>query len=179
VAPAALNLSPATYDVDEATQWFEAYAVAGVEGLVVKGAAQPYPGGERAWLKVKHRHTLDVVCAAVIGPRSAPQQVVAGLPLDGELRIVGRTGPLSPGARRALVPWLAPPAGPHPWPQTVSPGAFGRFNANRTDPVELTLVEPLVVEVSADVAWSGTSFRHALRLIRVRPELHPMEISAP
>ena len=87
--------------------------------------------------------------------------------------------PLSPGARRALVPWLAPPAGPHPWPQTVAPGAFGRFNTNRTDPVDLTLVEPLVVEVSADVAWSGTSFRHALRLIRVRPDAEASGVEPP
>jgi len=173
-----LNLSPATYDVDEATQWFEAYVVAGVEGLVVKGAAQPYPAGEWAWLKVKHRRTLDVVCAAAIGPRSAPQQVVAGLPVDGELRIVGRTGPLSPGARRALIPWLVPPAGPHPWPHTVAPGAFGRFDTNRSEPVELTLVEPIVVEVSADAAWSGASFRHALRLVRVRPDAEVPTVQA-
>jgi hypothetical protein len=32
-------------------------------------------------------------------------------------------------------------------------------------------VEPLVVEVAADVAWSGKSFRHALSFVRTRPEL--------
>jgi hypothetical protein len=53
-----------------------------------------------------------------------------------------------------------------------------RFNRDK-EPVTLTLVEPVVVEVSADTAWSGRSFRHALRLLRVRPELHPDEISPP
>jgi hypothetical protein len=45
-----------------------------------------------------------------------------------------------------------------------------RFN-RESGTVRLTLVEPLVVEVSADVAWSGRAFRHPVRLVRVRPEL--------
>ncbi|GAA3320648.1 hypothetical protein GCM10017710_47350 [Arthrobacter ramosus] len=53
-----------------------------------------------------------------------------------------------------------------------------RFSKERGT-VRLTLVEPLVVEVSADVAWSGRSFRHPVRLLRVRPELHPDEVSSP
>lgn len=99
-----LNRSPVTDDVNTAAEWFETYTIAGVEGLMVKGGAHPYRDGERVWVKVKHRRTVDVVCAAVIGTRTAPQQVVAGLPLDGELQIVGRTGPLSPAVRRALKP---------------------------------------------------------------------------
>lgn len=173
-----LNISPVTDDVDEARQWFETYTVVGVEGLVVKGGAEPYRGGVRSWLKVKHRSTVDVVCAAVTGTLSQPQEIVAGLPIDGDLRIVGRTTPLTPGARRRLVPLLRRPVGEHPWPTRISRGTFGRFNA-RTAPIDLTLVEPFVVEVSADVAWSGKSWRHPLRLVRVRPELHPMEISTP
>lgn len=173
-----LNLSPVTSDVDEAREWFETYVVAGVEGLVVKGAGQTYRGGQRDWLKVKHRSTLDVVCAAVIGPRSAPQQVIAGLPIDGELRIVGRSTPLSSVIRRALATHVRPPAGTHPWPEQVSPGAFGRFGNDR-GPVDLTLVEPLVVEVSADVAWSGRSFRHPLRVTRVRPDVEVAGVTVP
>ncbi|WP_043650949.1 ATP-dependent DNA ligase [Cellulosimicrobium cellulans] len=173
-----LNLSPMTADVDEAREWFETYAAVGVEGLVIKGGAQPYRGGVRSWLKVKSRSTIDVVCAAVTGTLSQPQEIVAGLPIDGDLRIVGRTTPLTPGARRRLVPLLGRPVGEHPWPTRISPGTFGRFNA-QARPIDLTLVEPFVVEVSADVAWSGRAFRHGLRFLRVRPELHPMEISAP
>jgi len=126
-----LNLSPVTDDVDEAREWFEAYAAVGVEGLVVKGGAESYRGGERSWLKVKHRSTVDVVCAAVTGTLSQPQEIVAGLPIDGDLRIVGRTTPLTPGARRRLVPLLRRPVGEHPWPARISPGTFGRFNARR------------------------------------------------
>ena len=42
-----------------------------------------------------HRSTVDVVCDAVTGTLSQPQEIVAGLPTGGDLRIVGRTAPLT------------------------------------------------------------------------------------
>jgi ATP-dependent DNA ligase len=172
-----LNLSPVTSDRATAVTWFEAYAAAGVEGLVVKGGAEAYRAS-RLWLKVKRRGALDVVCGAVIGSITSPQEVVAGLPIDGRLRIVGRTTLLSTSARRALVPWLVPPAGEHPWPTRLPSTALGRFNASRGD-VALTLVEPLVVEVSADVAWDGATFRHLLRFSRPRPDAEVASVTPP
>lgn len=91
-------------------------------------------------LKAKHRETFDVVLGAVIGPRQRPEAVVVGLPDEGGLRIVGRSTPLRPHEARQLGEHLRPPAGEHPWPEVVSPGAVDRFNAGR-DPVQLTLVE--------------------------------------
>lgn len=176
-----MNLPPVTSSRDVAAEWVEAYDAAGIEGLVVKGGADPYMPGKRTWLKFKSRTTVDVVCGAVIGPRAAPQEVVAGLPVDGVLRIVGRSAPLQPMARRALATWLRPPTEEHPWPNRVPATVMSRFRNTYSEIVELTLVEPIVVEVSADVAWdaSSSSFRHPLRFVRVRPELHPMEISTP
>jgi ATP-dependent DNA ligase len=172
-----LNLSPVTDDRATAVEWFETYAAAGVEGLVVKGGAEPYRPA-RVWMKVKRRSSLDVVCGAVIGTLSFPQEVVAGLPIDGRLRIVGRTTLLSTSARRALVPWLVPPAGDHPWPARLPSTALGRFNASRGD-IALTLVEPLVVEVSADAAWDGSTFRHLLRFSRPRPDAEVGSVTTP
>lgn len=173
-----LELSPVTADPEKAVGWFRDLPATGVEGLVIKGAGQSYDGGQRQWLKVKHRETLDVVCAAVIGPMAKPQAIVAGLPIDGELRIVGRSVPLKPAAAKLLGSQLQPPAGEHPWPQRVKSTAMDRFNASGGE-TELTLIEPIVVEVSADTAWSGRSFRHPLRYVRNRPELAPNEVSAP
>lgn len=173
-----LNLSPVTRDMDEARNWLATMPATGIEGLVVKGAAQPYVGGQRQWLKVKYRETIDVIAGAVIGSMSRPESIVVGLPVAGELRIAGRSAPLRPHVARALSAHLRPPQGEHPWPEVVSSGAVDRFNAGR-DPIQLTRIEPLVVEVSADVALSGRSFRHAVRFIRTRPELHPEEISSP
>lgn len=72
---------------------------------------------------MKHRSTRDVIAGVVIGPRSRPEAIVVGLPIDGELHIVGQTTPLRPHVARDLATDLRPPAGEHPWPEPVSPGA--------------------------------------------------------
>lgn len=173
-----LSVSPLTRDRELALQWFQELAGTGLEGLVIKADSQAYLGGKRIWWKLKSRSELDVVCAAVVGPIDQPTEIVAGLPIDGELRIVGRSSVLRPADSRALARWLEPPQGPHPWPTVVKGRTLDRFNRDAS-PVELTLVRPVVVEVSADAAWSGQSFRHALRFIRARPELSPADIVLP
>ncbi|TAP39065.1 ATP-dependent DNA ligase [Arthrobacter sp. S39] len=173
-----LSLSPTTTDSVVVARWFEELPSTGIEGLVIKRTDQPYAGGVRSWLKLKHRETVEVVCGAVIGPITQPSEVVAGLVLDGALRIVGRSAPLKTAAGRELARWLEPPRSGHPWPDTVKGTTLDQFNRDK-EPVPLTLVEPVVVEVSADTAWSGRSFRHALRLVRARPELSPADIGLP
>lgn len=173
-----LSLSPTTTDRGVAEQWLEELPHTGIEGLVIKGLNQPYTPGVRSWMKLKHRETLDIICGAVIGPLTQPSEVVAGLILDGELRIVGRSTALKTREGRELARWLQPPSGEHPWPTVVKGTALDRFNRNK-EPVTLTLVEPVVVEVSADTAWSGRSFRHPLRMLRARPELSPDDVILP
>jgi ATP-dependent DNA ligase len=173
-----LNLSPVTKDRAQALTWFEELHHAGLEGLVVKGAGQSYQGGVRQWIKVKRRQSLDVVCGAVIGPISRPQYVVAGLPVEGLLRIVGRSTPLTAKAARELAAYLRPPQGPHPWPEVITETMMNRFSRDK-GPVTLTLVKPLVVEISADAAWTGDAFRHAVRYVRPRPELSAADVILP
>lgn len=173
-----LSVSPLTRDRELALEWFQELAGAGLEGLVIKADSQAYFGGKRIWWKLKSRSELDVVCAAVVGPIDQPTEIVAGLPIDGVLRIVGRTSVLRPADSRALARWLKPPESPHPWPSVVKGRTLDRFNRDAS-PVALTLVKPVVIEVSADAAWSGQSFRHALRYIRVRPELNPDDVGVP
>ncbi|WP_018771434.1 ATP-dependent DNA ligase [Arthrobacter sp. 162MFSha1.1] len=173
-----LNLSPVTRDRAEALRWFEELHHAGLEGLVVKGAAQPYQGAVRQWIKVKRREVVDVVCGAVIGPINRPQYVVAGLPVDGRLRIVGRSVPLSAKASRELALYIRSPDGEHPWPAVITETMLNRFSKDK-GPVALTLVEPIVVEISADTAWTGNSFRHAVRYLRPRPELATEDVQLP
>ncbi len=173
-----LNLSPITQDRAQALDWFEELHHAGLEGLVVKGAGQNYQGGVRQWIKVKRRQSLDVVCAAVIGPIDRPQYVVAGLPVEGQLRIVGRSTGLTARAARDLAAYLHPPQDPHPWPEVITETTLNRFSKDR-GPVSLTLVAPLVVEISADVAWTGNAFRHSVRYVRPRPELSAADVILP
>lgn len=172
-----LSLSPQTADRDLALRWFEGLTGSGVEGIVAKSSAQSYIGGKRIWLKAKHVAELEVVCGAVIGPIDRPTEIVAGLPIHGELRIVGRS-PLSQADSRVLARWLRPAGGPHPWPRTVKGTTIDRFNRDAS-PIDLTLVEPIVVEIAADAAWSGRAFRHALHFRRVRAELDPANVEVP
>jgi ATP-dependent DNA ligase len=172
-----LNLSPLTRDRAVAETWLRDMPATGVEGVLVKGENQPYEP-RRIWLKVKSRNVVDVVVAAVIGPISQPRAAVVGLPMRGRLRIVGRSTPLSAGAGRELARYLRPPRGKHPWPEEISDRVLDRFT-KESGTVRLTLVEPLVVEVSADVAWSGRAFRHSVRLLRVRTELDPDDVEFP
>lgn len=73
---------------------------------------------------------------------------------------------------------LRRPQGPHPWPEVITETTLNRFSKDR-GPVTLTRVEPLVVEISADVAWTGNAFRHAVRYLRPRPELNPDDVELP
>jgi DNA ligase 1 len=55
-----------TEDVDQATAFFGESIAAGHEGVVVKALGSPYEAGRRGagWVKVKPRHTLDLVVLA-------------------------------------------------------------------------------------------------------------------
>lgn len=174
-----MTLSPVTTDPDVAAAWMGDYAPAGIEGLVIKSDTGRYQPGRRGWAKLKTRTETDVVLAAVIGPITRPTVAGAGLPIDGELRIVGRTVPLTAIASKELGAQLVPadPANhpcrpaPRPPPSTAGGGT--------SDPVTLTLVEPIVAEVTADTAWSGRSWRHPLRWVRTRPDLDVDDVTAP
>jgi DNA ligase-1 len=56
-----------TSDVAEAEDAFAGWVAGGQEGVLVKDPASPYEAGRRgaAWVKVKPRHTLDLVVLAV------------------------------------------------------------------------------------------------------------------
>lgn len=56
-----------TSSVDEASDRFLEVVAAGQEGVVVKSSTAPYEAGRRGagWVKVKPRHTLDLVVLAV------------------------------------------------------------------------------------------------------------------
>nr|WP_218860060.1 ATP-dependent DNA ligase [Petropleomorpha daqingensis] len=168
-----LQLSPLTADVEEARAWFRDFRPAGVEGLVVKGASGRYAPGRREWLKVKSWETTEVIAGGVIGPIERPSQLVAGLLRDGELVVVGRSSPLSPRQAQELAAVLTPAGPDHPWPDRIGTGRFGGGRLS----VPLTKVEPaVVVEVSADAALQAGVFRHPMRFVRVRADLHPDDV---
>ncbi|WP_281452851.1 ATP-dependent DNA ligase [Paenarthrobacter nitroguajacolicus] len=175
---APLNLSPTTTDMDLAKTWLKELPATGVEGLVFKGGNQPYHSGVRAWLKLKHKDLTDIACAAVIGPITQPQAFIAGLPVDGQLRIVGRSTVLSTVTARELRQYLRPAKPGHPWPEDISETALNRFSKDKS-PVHLTFIDPIVLEVTTDVAWSGNAYRHPISYVRARPDLDPADVEIP
>ncbi|MGY1697091.1 ATP-dependent DNA ligase [Geodermatophilus sp. SYSU D00814] len=168
-----MQLSPVTADPAEARRWAADLRPLGIEGLVAKGAATRYAGGRREWLKVKSWETTEVLAGGVIGPLERPSQLVAGRHRDGELVVVGRTAPLSPAQAAELAAVLSPAGPDHPWPDRIGTGRFGGGRLS----VPLTRVDPVtVVEVSADAALTAGVFRHPLRFVRVRSDLHPEDV---
>jgi ATP-dependent DNA ligase len=154
-----MTTSALTGDVDVAARWFRDFAGQGVDGLVAKGLDQPYRAGTREWLKVKHRAAVDLVATAVTGFPSQPGALLLALPVDGELVPVGRSRSLGTVASLALARQITPLGTPD--------GARSGI---------ATAIAPLVVEVSADVAWAGGALAHPAQFLRARPELHPLEV---
>jgi hypothetical protein len=106
----------------------------------------------------------------VTGTLDAPGELIIGLPEDGDLRAVGHSTALSKKAAAELAGVLRKPQGPHPWPTTRAPNRW------RDETTELTLVEPFVIEISADTARDEGVFRHSVRFVRVRPEMTPADL---
>lgn len=125
-------------------------------------------------IKVKQRDTVEVIVGAVIGPIEHPAALVAGLYVDSELTIVGRTGQLTDRHARSLATHLTPAMPEHPWPDRM---LANRFSPSR-DRVALTKVQPtLVVEVAADSARQGVGWRHSLRYLRPHTDLRPGDVA--
>lgn len=169
-----LSLSPSTGDRAVAEGWMHDLAVAGVEGIVAKGADQPYVGGRREWVKVRHRDTVELVAAAVTGTLTDPGELILGRFRDGQLAVVGRTTPVQARQLPALRRQLREPQVEHPWPAVIR-STNGYARARKKDETPVTRIEPIVVEVEADTSLSGDSLRHPARYVRTRPELDPAD----
>jgi len=170
-----LQVTPVTYDVDEAREWFEDLPAAlGVEGLVMKPTASRYVGGRRsAW--VKHRDTREVIVGGVLGPIERPEVVIAGRYRGEQLLMVGRTAPLTAEQSVALGAVLRPSGARHPWPDEFTSYRWGGKDSKKP----LTKVSPtVVVEVAADAALQGGQWRHALRYVRLRADLRPEDVTS-
>ncbi len=178
-------LSPTTRISAEAERWFSEFEGAGLDGIVAKPLDDPYVGGSRGWIKVKHHRSADCVVA---GYRMHKDGVGVGALLlglhddAGVLQFVGAVGALSAAARRKLretfaADELADEDG-HPWlgEQAESsgarvPGELNRWNGKKNrDWVALRPVR--VAEVEFDQLQAGR-FRHNAKLQRWRPDRDP------
>jgi ATP-dependent DNA ligase len=145
-----------------------------VEGVVIKDPLGRYPTkeGQRIWHKLKVRDSLDLVVKGVFGNPGSPSALLLAAPgRNGALRAVGTSTVLT-GATSRTIGLLLRPTG-----ETV----LLRVGLPRSDePLrEVKLVEPIVVEVSADVAMDRGKLRHPVRFIRVRVDLTVADVELP
>jgi DNA ligase-1 len=99
-----------TSSVPDAESFFEAAVAGGHEGVVVKPLDAPYEAGRRGagWIKVKPRHTLDLVVLAVEWGHGRRQGWLSNLhlgaldPVSGGFVMLGKT---FKGLTDALLSW--------------------------------------------------------------------------
>jgi ATP-dependent DNA ligase I len=182
IAPEAL-LTPRIVTADQAAvEAFFADAIRhGHEGLVLKSLDSPYRAGRRGseWIKVKPRHTLDLVILAAEWGHGRRRGVLSNLhlgardPETGGLVMLGKT---FKGLTDEMLAWqtgrlleLADPAGPRPEGEA------------RRDAYGVLRVRPeLVVEIAFDGVQAsrrypgGLALRFA-RVLRFRPDKNAAE----
>jgi ATP-dependent DNA ligase len=184
-----LHLTPITRDRAVASDWFERFEGAGLDGVMAKPSDQPYAPDKRTMLKVKHKRTVDVVLGGFRWHKDAHGEAVGSLLLGlyddrGELQHVGVAASFSAQERRTLVAELAPlrtnALARHPWKSWATsttdqrmPGATSRWNRDNT--LEWEPLRPeRVLEVAFD-HMQGDRFRHTAHFVRWRPDKNPAE----
>ncbi len=190
-----VHLTRITTDVAEAREWFDTFEGAGLDGVVAKPLDAPYQPGKRAMLKIKHHRSADVVVygyrvhksgegvgSLLVGVYGeAPEGTPEGWPgLDPEapeglaLIPVGGIVSLPDQMRRALVSELdALTRKDESGAPVRMGGAPSRFAAAGKDSSFVPLRPELVVEVAFD-QLEGHRFRHAVSLVRWRPDREPL-----
>jgi ATP-dependent DNA ligase len=183
-----LYLTPSTRDAARATDWFNRFEGAGLDGVMAKRLDLPYRENERVLTKVKHARTADCVVAGFRWHKSGP--IIGSLLLglyddEGSLHHIGVIGAFPMATRQALVDELAPlrdnALEGHPWRQWAEaaaqegpqrlPGGGNRWNAKKD-----MSWEPLRIERVVEVAYDqlqGDRLRHAGQFVRWRPDRDP------
>ncbi|GAA3933440.1 ATP-dependent DNA ligase [Actinomadura viridis] len=166
VVPEALRMPRlVTADPAEAKEFFDDAVARGHEGVMVKSPATPYTAGRRGagWIKVKPRHTLDLVVLAVEWGHGRRQGLLSNLhlgardPETGGFVMLGKT---FKGLTDKLLAW-----------QTERLRAL----AVREDDWTVHVRPELVVEIAFDGVQrsprypAGIALRFA-RVLRYRPD---------
>ena len=182
-----VHVTPATRDRAVATDWFQRFEGAGLDGVIAKPDSLPYTPDKRVMLKIKHQRTAECVVAGFRWYKGGKGKLVGSLLLglydaEGTLHHVGVCSSFKQAERAALAEKLAPlregARETHPWrewavfaDQDVEqrlPGASSRWNRGK----DLSW-EPLQIGLVAEVSYDhmqGTRFRHATHWKRWRPD---------
>ena len=173
----AWHLTPATPDLELARRWFEEFEAAGCDGIVAKRLDDRYEPGERRMLKIKQRHTVDVVVGGYRLHKDGDKvgALLLGMYDDAaQLHFIGHCSSFSEADRTAMLGrFSALETDASFGEEARKPEQEHRWSAQRA--TNWVPVQPVVVmEVSHDQV-SGQRFRHASRFLRWRPDKDPKE----
>ena len=161
-----------TADVAEAEEFFADAIARGHEGVVIKSVTAPYGAGRRGsdWIKVKPRHTLDLVVLAAEWGHGRRQGWLSNLhlgardPETGGMVMLGKT---FKGLTDALLTWQT-----ERLQELAEPGSGSSADRRRG----VVRVRPeLVVEIAFDGVQGSTRYPGGVtlrfaRVLRYRPD---------
>src|SRR5581483_2229614 len=147
-ATPSVAITPQTLDADEAAEWFTRYEGAGLDGVIAKQASLGYVEGQRLWVKVKHRRTVDCVVGGyrlAVNAGAGVASLLLGLYGEsGVLHLVGHTSSFSAAERRALLDKLKPLEGGTSFGHERTPGGPSRWTQGKRDESWIPLSPELV-----------------------------------
>jgi ATP-dependent DNA ligase len=190
-----IHLTPSTTQSEIASDWFQRFEGAGLDGVMAKSASGIYEPDKRVMLKVKHERDCDCVVAGFRWHKKNDGSIgslLLGLyDNSGALQHVGVCASFTDAKRKELAEFLAPyrenALVHHPWkdwaeagqepsatqgPQRM-PGGKSRWSQNK----DLSW-EPLRPELVVEVAYEhmqGTRFRHMAQFRRWRTDKAPRD----
>ncbi len=184
-------MTPATRDRALATDWFNRFEGAGLDGVVAKDENLVYSPGKRTMIEIKHERTVDCAVAGFRWYKDMKGVAVGSLLLglfdaEGHLQHIGVTSSFNLERRKELLKELEPlrenAVKDHPWADWAAeqreegdrkPGMKSRWNSKK----DLSW-EPLRVERVCEVSFDhmqGRRFRHTSHFKRWRPDKRPSD----
>jgi DNA ligase 1 len=170
-----------TADLVEAEGFFADAIAYGHEGVVVKSLDSPYGAGRRGgeWIKVKPRHTLDLVILAAEWGHGRRRGVLSNLhlgardPETGGLVMLGKT---FKGLTDEMLAWQTGTLLELAEPGTARPEGEARRDAHGVVRVRPELVVEIAFDgVQASRRYPGGLALRFARVLRFRPDKNPAE----
>jgi DNA ligase-1 len=170
-----------TADPEEAGTFFADAVARGHEGVVLKSLDSPYRAGRRGaeWIKVKPRHTLDLVILAAEWGHGRRRGVLSNLhlgardPDTGGLVMLGKT---FKGLTDEMLAWQTTRLLELAEPSLALPADADRREAHGTVRVRPGLVVEIAFDgVQASRRYPGGLALRFARVIRFRPDKKPDE----